>query len=106
MQRRLLPGGDLVDFRGDAVTLRDSLEVALIEGVGELLGWGPEFIHAHGCVSSHIVRHAPGHTVTERYRQICPLPGALAGARNRTTGLIRYANRIAKAKRMKRCRAT
>jgi len=38
VQRRLLPGGDLVDFRGDAVTLRDSLEVALIEGVGELLG--------------------------------------------------------------------
>jgi hypothetical protein len=31
-------GENLVDFRGDTVTLRDSLEVALIEGVGELLG--------------------------------------------------------------------
>src|SRR6478672_13479856 len=25
----------------------------------------PKFIHAHGCVSFHIVRHAPAHSVTE-----------------------------------------
>jgi hypothetical protein len=29
-----------------------------------------EFIHAHGCVSSDLVRHTPRHTVTELYRRI------------------------------------
>src|SRR5260370_21303546 len=55
--------------------LQESLEVALVESVGELLCQDLEFVHAHGCVSSDLVRHTPRHTVTELYRRICPLPG-------------------------------
>jgi hypothetical protein len=32
---------------------------------------GLEFIHAHVCVASNLVRHTPRHTVTELYRQTC-----------------------------------
>ena len=34
-----------------------------------------EFIHAHICVASTLVRHTPRHTVTEQYRRSCSPPG-------------------------------